>query len=102
MKENVEHSDGGSNCSKMTRHELEIPVQSVSSASSPYRPHAPMQQFITPDVIQPFPLASFSFTKKTRRKKKSSEVLTSTPVYKRLEEDENVRREKRSTVKRAT
>lgn len=66
------------------------------------RPTTPSNQFIPPHIIQPYPKAERTEKIRKARRKRSSQILTDTPVRDELAEIENskVTREKKKTVKR--
>ncbi|KAK9722545.1 Tc5 transposase DNA-binding domain [Popillia japonica] len=58
------------------------------SNNKPKEKTTPPHQIISPDVLRPYPKGNLKNTNRQKRQKKTTEILTSTPVFKDIEEQE--------------
>lgn len=63
----------------------------TSSIREVMQPVTPVKQFVSPEIVKPFPKSTMTQKKLTKRKKRSTEILTSTPILKQLEDQEAMR-----------
>lgn len=73
--------------------------QPSSSKSDAER--TPPQQFISPEILKPYPKSTKVLENKQQRKKKTTQILTSTPVYKQIEEEQTQKKARENSVNKS-
>lgn len=87
-------------------HNPQLDHQNLTAESTIEHVHqTPEKSFVSPEQLLPYPQAKEKETNVNRRKKKSTEILTDTPVYERIKEERQrneskIRTKKTAQVKR--